>query len=245
MSTTKYRVISCDIINLRAKPGPNEKIQAKVEHGHILDVVDGSLTDVDGTKWVQVVLSDAKLWCLKKYLINWSRAYRIVRAAITYSDFMMTNRWKYQQDGIVPEKTWIEATRKNQTSNASFFVSWVAQYAGVIKPGSLITCTNFSTRPQSSLQAISGRENIINGRVIFPVSKTIKEYRDSLEYGDILVYTDSMAIYIGEDKLSGESTIITAHYDTTLNSENEYIRMKQFYGPQFEKKILAVIRPLG
>ena len=241
MSTTKYRVVDCDSLNLHSSPGSANLVVAQVQAGAILAVIDGVLEVAEDVLWSCVSFNGNELWCEKQYLLNWSRPHRIVRAARIYSNYMLENNWHYRHGDLEPSISWAETKNTTKVSNAAYFVSWCAQNAGVIKKGTMISHTKKGVRPSTFSRVVSGSENIVHGKTIFPINASVAEYQENLQFGDIIVHDSSIGIYTGMP--FGDPNIISARSGYAINESNEYVKLNFDSGYEFAHNILAVIRP--
>ena len=247
MSTTKYKVYNCTKLNLRTAPSATAPVGKVVSKGTKLLVVDGGAKKVteNGTTRTFYQIKDGSntYYAQKKFLLEWTRAARTVRAAKSYSEVMLKNNWYYHNKSHKSANTFAKAKKGGKASSCGYFASWCAQAGGVIKKGTIISHTSAGTKPSSIGKVLTGKGNIKHGKIIFPVNKKISSYKSKLKPGDIILHDSSIEIYIG--LVNGKPTVISGRNGSTLDSKGRYKKMKLTSGYEFTHNILAIIRPLG
>lgn len=247
MATTKFKVQKCNSLNIRTEPSIQAPVYKTVKKNTILNVVNGSSKVVKegGVErtFVKVKIGNNYYYACKKYLLNWSRAARMVRAAKTYSSRMLKEKWYYHNKSHKASKTYAQTKKSGKSSSCGYFASWCAQYAGVIKAGTLISHTSAGTKPSSITKVLTGKSNIKHGKIIFPVNKKISSYKSKLKPGDIILHDSSIEVYIGI--VNKKPTVISGRNGSTLDSKGRYKKMVLNSGYEFTHNILAIIRPIG
>lgn len=248
MSTTKYKVVNCNGLNLRKTPSINGKLVKTVTKGTKLNVVDGfkkSVTEKGTTRtFLKIKLADGSfVYAVNTYLQNFSRASRVVRAAKRYSKIMLKEHWVYRCNGHYPAKNFKASRKGPKSASCAHFASYCMQNAGVVKKDGIVSHTPASTKPTAINKVITGRSCIAHAKIIYPINKSFKSYYKNLKPGDIILHDSSIEVYIGV--VDGKPTVISGRNGATLNSKGQYVKMQLNSGYEFTHNILLVIRPIG
>lgn len=247
MATKKYKVKGIASLPLLDSPSVNGKTVKKVSKGTALDIVTGyKKTVTEGgvqRTYLKVKLKNKKVYAESRYLEVWKRADQVVYAAKKYSKQMLKGKWYYHSGSHKACKTFELSKKGSKGSSCAYFASWCMQFAGVIKPKGIVSHTKAGGNKNTISKVMTGKSNIKNGKIIFPVNKKITNYKDKLKPGDIILHDSSIEVYIG--KVNGKPTVITGRNGSAINKNGRYVKMKFTSGYEFTHNILAIIRPKG
>lgn len=247
MATKKYKVKGISSLPLLDSPSVNGKTVKNVSKGTALDIVDGykkTITENGVSRtYFKVKLKNKKVYAESKYLKSWKRADQVVYAAKKYSKEMLKGKWYYRSSSHKAGKTFEASKKGSKGSSCAYFASWCMQFAGVVKPKGIVSHTKAGGNKNTISKVMTGKSAIKNGKIIFPVNKSIAKYKDKLKPGDIIIHDSSIEVYIG--KVNGKPTVISGRNGAAINKNGRYVKMKFTSGYEFTHNILAIVRPKG
>lgn len=257
MSTTRYRIINCDTINVRKTPSINASIICTLNGGDTVQVVDGWSKTTTETKkgsntkttvtWYKIKSNDKEYYISSKYL---RKVVNYLSLVAKYADTVYKKiieikcKHKYSSDAT----TYAGMVAKKMTT-CDISVSCVLQMAGMLPEGKLIGHTekvgsesDVVARKNSISKAIMGVDNLKKGTYkIHKIGKTYVNMESKYKKkGIVYVQNSNICINAGDGYIystnNASSQLSGGRYvKDKLNGKNDYV---------FTHKILYAIVPV-